>query len=167
MLFLLTLVSGVVFSGALTKTIELGYSAIIVLKYALLFFPMTLGISLFVFLLIPGLINKYFLSNPLNLIVTSISTWPFFFIGFFIDSTFGNIELAFTMAFLGLFFGLSNWFTKQFWITFPGFFITVLFNTLSEGKYGDYSFIIVLASTIISLIILSTGIRIKMKGQNN
>ena len=157
LLLLLSLVFGLLFSGALFKTIQLGYPAAIILKYILLFFPMSLGISLFAFLLLPRLTDSIFY-KPINLIITSILTGAFFFIGFFIDSTFGNTELAFTMAFLGIFFGLSNWFTKNFWITFPGFFITVLINTLSEEKYGDYSLIIVLVSTAISFMILLVDI---------
>jgi hypothetical protein len=168
LLFLvLSLVFGLVFSEAIINTIRLGYSAFIVIKYILLFFPMALGLSLFSFLIIPRFIDSIMSNKPLNLILTSVITATFYFLGFYIDSTFGNIELALTMSFLGLFFGISNWFTKNFWITFTAFYITMLFNTLSEDKYSDYSFLIVLSSTAISLIIIITDILHNRRGQNN
>jgi len=43
---------------------------------------------------------------------------------------------------------------RHFWITFSGFFLAVLFNTLAEGKYIDYSFILVLISSFLSATIL-------------
>lgn len=163
----LSLVFGLIFSNALADTIKLGYSATTIIKYILLFFPMALGLSLFSFLLIPRLVDRMKLNKPLNMILTMAFTGTFFFLGFFIDSTFGNIELAFTMAILGIFFGISNWFLKNFWIAFFAFFITMLFNTLSEDKYSDYLLIIVLSSTVISFSIMITDILLKRRGQHN
>jgi hypothetical protein len=162
---LVSLVIGLIFSGALHNTFKIGYSVEVVLKYILLFFPMPLGISLFAFLILPRLLDKINLNNLTNLTVTSILTGAFFFIGFFIDSSFANMELAFTMAFLGIFFGLSNWFTKNFWITFFGFFTTVLCNTLSDGKYNNYPLIIVLISTLLSFGILAFDLKKKLANE--
>lgn len=168
LLFLgLSLVFGLIFSGALMNTFQLGYTAIMVLKYIFLFFPMALGISLFAFLLLPGFIGSMDLNKTSAFLVTIFLTGGFFFVGFFIDSTFDSIELGITMAFLGVFFGLSHWFTKNFWITFAGFFVTMLFNTLSEDKYCEYPLIIVLTSTAISLAVLMADVLGKRAGQND
>jgi len=165
-LLALSLVFGLLFSGAVINTIKLGYTIDTIIKHILLFFPMSLGLSLFAFLIFPGVINSFNFNRIINLVITCISTSCFFFIGFFVDSTLGNIKLAFTMAFMGLFFGLSNWFIKNFWITFTGFFITMLFNTMAEDKYSNYPFLIVIVSTSISFLIILIDV-IKNKGEQN
>jgi hypothetical protein len=150
----ISLIVGIVFSGAFIQTTTLGYTLDIVLKYVLLFFPMSLGISLYAFLLLPRVIDTFLAYKINNVLITSLVTACFFFIGFFIDSTFGNLKLACTLALLGLLFSLSHWFTKKFWISFFGLFITILFNTMAEHKYVNYPFVIVIASTSISVLII-------------
>jgi len=48
-----------ILSGALLKVVALQYSWLLLLKYILLFFPMSLGIGLFAFLLIPNMVTGW------------------------------------------------------------------------------------------------------------
>ena len=109
----LALLFSTILSGALVKVIELKYSWSLMLKYILLFFPMSLGISLFAFLLIPNTIQDWNKNKTKGaLLIISISI--FFFISFYVDSLFQDIELAATMGVIGLFLGVSYLFLRNF-----------------------------------------------------
>ena len=148
-----TVIFGTIFSGAIFQVIKLHYSLGMVIKYVLLFFPMSLAISLFAFLVIPNLIDGW--TNKKSkaiLLVSSIAL--FFFISFLIDSLFTDMSFAGIMGLLGLLFGISYIFLRNFWIIYLGFFITMLINTLAENKHDEYQYWIVILSTLLSLLIL-------------
>ena len=146
---IITLVFTVFFSNALSDTLSHNYSPIIYIKYVLLFFPMSLALSLYGFILIPALFQQ--MNNKLlKAIFTVISTGLFFALGFFIDSSFGSIELAITLSIIGLMLSIANILIKNFWVVFVGFFIIMLFNTLGEAKYIDNNIYIVIASSLLS-----------------
>ena len=74
----LAILLSTILSGAFVKVIELKYSWGLILKYILLFFPMSLGIGLFAFLLIPNTINDWKKNNIKSvLLVISISIFSF------------------------------------------------------------------------------------------
>lgn len=165
---IITLIVSIVFSDALSKVLQLKYTLTNIFKYVFLFIPMSFGLSIFAFLLIPRLIDQLSVSKITNFIISSILTGCFFFIGFFIDTTFGDIELAATMAILGILFAISNFLTKNFWLTFIAFFLTMLFNTLAENKYDEYPWIILFVSIVITSSIIISDLIVKIKkGQNN
>ncbi len=143
-----------ILSGALFNVIELRYSWNLMLKYILLFFPMSLGIGLFAFLLIPNTIQDWE-KNKIKSVLLIISICIFFFISFYIDSLFKDIELAATMGVIGLLLGLSYIFLKNFWIVYSALFIIMLVNTLAENKYDEYNYVVVIISTLLSLTILT------------
>ena len=150
---ILAIVFSTALSGAFVKVIELKYSWDLILKYILLFFPMSLGIGLFTFLLIPNTIQGWE-NNKIKSVLLVVSISIFFFLSFYIDSLFQDIELAATMAIIGLLLGLGYLFLRNFWIVYSALFIIMLVNTLADNKYDEYSFWIVIISTLLSLIIL-------------
>ena len=151
---ILAIIFSTILSGAFLKVIELKYSWILILKYILLFFPMSLGIGLFAFLLIPNTIQNWKNSKTKSvLLIFSISI--FFFIAFYVDTLFQDIELAATMAFIGLLLGLAYLFLRNFWLVYSTLFFIMLVNTLADNKYDEYNFWIVIISTILSLTILT------------
>lgn len=151
---LLAIIFSTLLSGALSKVVELNYSWILILKYILLFFPMSLGIGLFAFLLIPNLIQGWKNDKKRSaLLVISIDL--FFFLAFYVDSLFQDITLAGTMGLIGLLLGLGYIFLRNFWIVYSALFIIMLVNTLADNKYDDYSYWIVIVSTLLSLTILT------------
>ncbi|NLL27294.1 MAG: hypothetical protein GX259_00700 [Bacteroidales bacterium] len=150
---ILAIVFSTALSGAFVKVIELKYSWDLILKYILLFFPMSLGIGLFAFLLIPNTIQGWE-NNKIKSVLLVVSISIFFFLSFYIDSLFQDIELAATMAIIGLLLGLGYLFLRNFWIVYSALFIIMLVNTLADNKYDEYSFWIVIISTLLSLIIL-------------
>jgi hypothetical protein len=164
LLLVITILFGTLLSGAIFKVIELEYSWIIILKYVLLFFPMSLAISLFAFLMIPNTINGW-MSNKAKGLFLVISIALFFFFAFYTDTLFRDIELAGIMGFLGLLFGLCYYFLRNFWMVYFGFFITMLINTLADNKYDEYQFWIVITSTLFSLIVLGIDL-IKNRRKN-
>jgi uncharacterized membrane-anchored protein len=87
------------------------------------------------------------------LLVFSISF--FFFLSFYVDSLFQDIELAATMGFIGLLLGAGYLFLGNFWVVCPALFIIMLVNTLADNKYDEYSYWVVIVSTILSLTILT------------
>ncbi|HHT22262.1 MAG TPA: hypothetical protein GXZ87_02965 [Bacteroidales bacterium] len=143
-----------ILSGALFNVIELRYSWNLMLKYILLFFPMSLGIGLFAFLLIPNTIQDWE-KNKINSVLLIISISIFFFLSFFIDSLLQDIELAATMGVIGLLLGVSYLFLRNFWIVYSALFIIMLVNTLADNKYDEYNYGIVVISTLLSLTILT------------
>jgi hypothetical protein len=153
LILILTILFGTIGSGAFIEAVKIDYSFLLILKYILLFIPMSLGISLFAFHLIPHVIDK--LNTKAKDLITVVSIGVFFFIGFLIDSVFGDFELAGIMGVLGILFGLSYIFIRNFWIVYLGFFLTMLTNTLAENKYDEHSYWIVIMSTLISLIIIA------------
>ena len=114
---------------------------------------MSLGIGLFAFLLIPNTIQGWE-NNKIKSVLLVVSISIFFFLSFYIDSLFQDIELAATMAIIGLLLGLGYLFLRNFWIVYSALFIIMLVNTLADNKYDEYSFWIVIISTLLSLIIL-------------
>jgi len=147
------IVFSTILSGALLKIVELNYSWIIILKYILLFFPMSLGLGLFVFLLIPNMICEW-QNNKKKSALLVILISAFFFFSFYVDSLFQDIALAVTMGFIGLLLGLGYLFLRSFWIVYPVLFIIMLVNTLADNKYDEYNFAIVIVSTLLSATIL-------------
>lgn len=141
-------------SGAFVKVIELKYSWILILKYILLFFPMSLGIGLFAFLLIPNTIQGWE-KNKMKSLLLIIAIGAFFFLSFYVDSLFQDIELAATMGFIGLLLGMSYLFLRNFWVVYSALFIIMLVNTLADNKYDAYNYWVVIISTLLSLTILS------------
>ena len=128
------------------------------LKYILLFFSMSLGISLFAFLLIPNTIQDW-KKNKMKGALLIISISIFFFISFFVDSLFQDIELAATMGVIGLLLGVSYLFLRNFWIIYLALFIIMIVNTLADNKYDEYSYGVVIVSTLLSLAILMYDFR--------
>ena len=153
---ILAIIFSTALSGAFVKVIELKYSWDLILKYILLFFPMSLGIALFAFLLIPNTIQGWE-NNKIKSVLLVVSISIFFFLSFYIDSLFQDIELAATMGFIGLLLGLGYLFLRNFWIVYLSLFIIMLVNTLADNKYDEYSFWIVIISTLLSLTILMFG----------
>ncbi|HRV17200.1 MAG TPA: hypothetical protein P5317_04205 [Myxococcota bacterium] len=148
---ILALVFSTVLSGALIKVVELQYLWDLILKYILLFFPMSLAIGLYAFLLIPNLIPDW-KGIKGALLVFSIGT--FFFLAFYIDSLFQDMMLAATMGFIGLLLGLGYLFLRNFWVVYSVLFIIMLINTMADNKYDDYNLGVVIVSTLLSLAIL-------------
>ena len=149
----LAIIFSTIFSGALFKVVELKYSWILILKYILLFFPMSLGIGLFAFLLIPNTL-QYRKNNRIKSVLLVISISIFFFLSFYIDSLFQDTELAAIMGFIGLLLGLGYYFLGNFRIVYLSLFIIMLVNTLADNKYDEYNFWIAVVSTLLSLTIL-------------
>ncbi len=150
----LALLFSTILSGALVKVIELNYSWSLILKYILLFFPMSLGIGLFAFLLIPNTIQDWE-NDKMKSALLIISIGIFFFFSFYVDSLFQDIELAATMGVIGLLLGVSYLFLRNFWIVYSALFVIMLVNTLADNKYDDYSYWVVIISTLLSLKILT------------
>ncbi len=150
----LAIIFSTILSGAFVKVVELNYSWILILKYILLFFPMSLGIGLFAFLLIPNTIQDWE-KNIKKSVFLVISISIFFFLSFYVDSLFRDVELAATMGFIGLLLALGYLFLRKFWIVYLSLFIIMLVNTLSDNKYDDYNYWIVIISTLLSLTILT------------
>lgn len=159
----LALVFSTVLSGALIKVVELQYSWDLILKYILLFFPMSLAIGLYAFLLIPNVIRDLKGLKSASL-VFSISV--FFFLSFYVDSLFQDISLAATMGLIGLLLGLGYLFLRNFWVVYSVLFIIMLVNTMADNKYDDYNLGVVIVSTLLSLTILAFDL-VKNKGSQN
>jgi len=149
----LAIVFSTILSGAFVKAIDLKYSWNLILKYILLFFPMSLGIALFAFLLIPNMVQDWN-KNKIKSVLLVFSISFFFFLSFYVDSLFQDIELAATMGFIGLLLGLSYVFLGNFWVVYLALFIIMLVNTLADNKYDEYSYWVVIVSTLLSLTIL-------------
>jgi hypothetical protein len=143
-----------ILSGALLKVVALQYSWLLLLKYILLFFPMSLGIGLFAFLLIPNMVSGW-RNDKKKSVLLVIAIGIFFFLSFYIDSLFQDLELAATMGVIGLLLGFAYLFLRNFWVVCSALFIIMLVNTLADNKYDDYSYWVVIVSTLLSLAILT------------
>jgi len=151
---ILEIVFSTILSGAFVKAIDSKYSWSLILKYILLFFPMSLGIGLFAFLLIPNMLHDWN-KNKIKSVLLIVSISIFFFLSFYVDSLFQDMELAATMGFIGLLLGLGYFFLRNFWVVYLTLFIIMLVNTLADNKYDEYSYWVVIASTLLSLTILA------------
>ncbi|MBP9017346.1 MAG: hypothetical protein KBG17_06375 [Paludibacteraceae bacterium] len=150
---ILAILFSTILSGAFVKVVELNYSWSLILKYIFLFFPMSLGIGLFAFLLLPNTIQNR-KNKKIKSVVLVVLISIFFFLSFYIDSLFQDLELAATMGFIGLLLGLGYLFLRNFWIVYSVLFIIMLVNTLADNKYDEYSYWVVIVSTLLSLTIL-------------
>jgi len=114
---------------------------------------MSLAIGLFAFLLIPNTIKKWEKNRTKGILLVFL-IGIFFFLSFYVDSLFQDIGLAATMGLIGLLLGLGYIFLRNFWIVYSSLFIIMLVNTLSDNKYDDYNYWVVIISTLLSLAIL-------------
>ena len=126
---------------------------------------MSLGIGLFAFLLIPNMVQDWN-KNKIKSVLLVFSISFFFFLSFYVDSLFQDIELAATMGFIGLLLGLSYVFLGNFWIVYTTLFIIMLVNTLADNKYDEYSFWVVIVSTLLSLTMLTIDFIKNRKNRN-
>lgn len=147
-IFLITFtIFSIIPSGALNEVIAKNPSMEVLIKYVILFLPMSFGITVFCFYLIPHIIdenisNKY-LKNII-IIMTSGLTCGF---GFWID-TLGNIEMFTIMGMLGIFFGISYILTRSLYYIWIAFFTSMMFHTLGEGKYYNYEWSILIVEIV-------------------
>jgi hypothetical protein len=138
-------------SGAFFGVLAIRPDFVTVIKYLLLFFPMSLGICLFAFLLIPAAVEHVMDNLAGRWGVSLLTTALFLGVGFLIDSTLQDGGLAVTMGMLGLFFGFAGLLLRHFWVTWAGFYLVMVINTLAEQKYTEFPFLLALLSTILSL----------------
>lgn len=156
----ITLVVGLILSGAVKETLAINYGITTIVKYLLLFFPMALALSLFAFFIIPHTLkNRQHTLSAKIVLVIAIAL--FFFIGFWVDQLF-QVELAITMGLLGLLFGICFLFVRNFWTMFSVFYITILFNTLAESKYVNYPMWVVILCSVLCVALLVAFARVDL-----
>ena len=76
-------------------------------------------------------------------------------IGFAADTCFTELELPLIMGFAGLFLVLINHLTGSVILAWIPLFISLMTNTLAEGKYYDESLLIIGPAFLFSLICLT------------
>ena len=136
--FGLVSILGIFFSDALPLLAANPPSLEGVFKYLLLFVPMSLGICLQCFFLIPRSLEAVLPERrwtPLVVIGASVIAIG---LGFWVDQLFVTTDLALIQMYLALFFGLGAFLTRSLPLTFGFYVVTLLVNTLSEGKYYTY-----------------------------
>ncbi|MGD9212136.1 MAG: hypothetical protein PVI90_15245 [Desulfobacteraceae bacterium] len=132
-------VIGVFFSDALPLIKANPPTTAGIIKYLLLFAPMALAICLQCFFLVPMTI-KSFCNDKISAIILPVSGAVLSIgFGFWVDQLFRDFDLAMVMMMLGTFFGLGAVLTQSLYLTYFFFFPTMLINTLSEGKYTEFS----------------------------
>ncbi len=133
--FGLVSILGIFFSDALPLLAANPPSLAGVFKYLLLFVPMSLGICLQCFFLIPRSLEAVLPEQrwtPLVVIGASVLAVG---LGFWVDQLFVTTDLALIQMYLALFFGLGAFLTRSLPLTYGFYVVTMLVNTLSEGKY--------------------------------
>ena len=129
----------------------------VIIKYCILFLPMSFGISMFCFYLFPLMIDETsihrVIKSGLIIVISSLTSG----ISFYID-TLGNVDMFFIMAMMGLFFGIGFLLTKSFFILWVFFFINMMAHTLGEAKYYDYDWSILAIEIIVFLFLFSSVI---------
>lgn len=132
-------------SGAYQELISSPPAFMVLLRYLLLFIPMTLSLSLVAFLLLPHLMNGKWFCIPAGGL--------FFFVGFMIDGGFLDMELAVAMGAIGLLLCGAHWAHGRFAISFAGLLLCMLGNTLVEGKYIDYPWLLLIPVFLLAAIV--------------
>jgi SAM-dependent methyltransferase len=129
---------GIFFSDALPLLAANPPSLAGVIKYLLLFVPMSLGICLQCFFLIPRSLEAVLPERrwtPLVVIGASVIAVG---LGFWVDQLFVTADLALIQMYLALFFALGAFLTRSLPLAYGFYVVTILVNTLSEGKYYTY-----------------------------
>jgi|GEM_PF-6435598 len=135
---LLVSILGIFFSDALPLLKASPPSLGGIIKYLLLFIPMSLGICLQCFFLIPRSLEAVFPKRRWTSIVVVLSSVIAIGAGFWVDQLFVSFELALIQMYLGIFFAVGALLTRSLPLTYAFYVVTMLFNTLSEGKYYAY-----------------------------
>lgn len=125
-----------------------------ILKYLLLFLPMSFGICLQCFYLIPTVIRLITDRPILQGILMPISSGLSLSIGFAFDTLFTNWELVSVMFIMGLIIGMSWYLIRSFIWIYLTFSLMILVNTLVEGKYYHYPWTAVIIGFLSSLLIV-------------
>ena len=133
------LAAGLLGSGVLERLSETWPGWLTVLKYLLLFLPMSLAVCLVCFWLVPQMVVKGLGSGLWGTLAAVAAGGAVSLIGFWVDGLFGDLETALILGILGLFFTAAAILTGSFWKVYPVFALLMLANTLAEGKYHGVS----------------------------
>jgi hypothetical protein len=150
---------GVFTSGAFSAVARSNISPSGYIKYVLLFVPMSLAVSFYLFHLFPHTILSFIKPKGSGIIVLPVVSALASGLCFAGDTLLGDMELIVIMAIFGaLFMGIFI-LTGSFLLTWSGYFIMMYFNTLAEGKYFDYEWYLLIFGFMFSLAMLLIGSR--------
>lgn len=128
-----------------------------VIKYLLLFLPMGLGISLMCFDLIPRTVQVLLGEGWPGRFAAAVAAGLAIGLGFWVDQLFSGMELAIIQGLLGLLIGLGYLLTRSLALTTLTYWVLLLVNTLSEGKYFGYPWAILIGGFMFSLLMIALG----------
>jgi len=135
----IVLAMSVFFSDALPLLRENPPTLAGVFKYVLLFVPMALGICLQCFFLIPRSLEAALPGRWWTPVLAVAASALSVGLGFWVDKLFQTTEYAVIQTLLGIFLGLGIVLTRSFYWTYACYLVAILVNTLSEGKYFQFS----------------------------
>ncbi len=141
----------VIGSDALSHTINSKPSVEVIIKYLILFIPMSFGLTVFCLYLIPGMILDMAKSKTFGYITAPIFSGIAMGFAFFVD-TLGSIEMLLIMGVMGIFYSVGFILTRSLYLNWLFFCITMLFHTLGEAKYYHYKWSILIIQ-IISIVV--------------
>ncbi len=118
-----------------------------IIKYLILFVPMSFGVTMYCFYLIPSIFDEMMPGKILKIIVPVFSSGAACGLSFFIDKKFG-VEMFVIMFIMGLFYGVGYVLIKSFYIMWFFFFVSMMFHTLGEAKYFNYSWTVLMSQLI-------------------
>jgi len=164
LLLIVALGAGLLGSGVLTELLATPPGWTVILKYMLLFLPMSLAVALVSFWLVPLTVLKRFGSGLGGTLTAVAAGGVVSFLGFWVDGLFGDPATALIMGFLGLLLTAAVVFLRSIWLVYPVFALLMLTNTLVEGKYHGVSWWALGVGFAVALAALIVGLRGGRKG---
>jgi hypothetical protein len=154
---------GIFTSGAFSTVAKSNISPSGYIKYVLLFIPMSLAVSFYLFNLFPHTILSFIKQKGIGVIVLFVISALASSLCFAGDTLLGDMELIVIMAIFGALFMGVFILTGSFLLTWLGYFISMYFNTLAEGKYLDYTWYLLIFGFMFSMAMLLIGSRNSIK----
>ncbi|MBN1498964.1 MAG: hypothetical protein JW982_02315 [Spirochaetes bacterium] len=112
-----------------------------IIKYLILFIPMSFGVTMYCFYLIPEIAEGLFGNKILKIILPVVTSGLSCGLSFFVDKL-GSVEMFIVMGIMGMFYGIGYLLVKSFYVMWFFFFISMMVHTLAEGKYYNYSWFV-------------------------
>lgn len=150
---------GILGSGSLELLLADPPSFGVIVKYVLLFAPMSLAVALVSFWLVPLTVERSLGTGFLGGLAAILAGGAVCFLGFLVDGLFTDLSLAATLGLLGLIFSAALVLGGSFWLVYPPFAVVFLVNTLAAGRYDGESWWVLISGALAAVGALITVLR--------
>ncbi len=141
-------------SGVAAELLTAPPAPVKVLRYVLLFVPMSLGIGLMCFHLLPRVVECVLPPGWPRAVLALLLPCAAIFVGFCADTLLTDLPLAGTMALIVLLVGAAERLIRRLGASCLVLYVIVTLNTLNDAQHDDFNLVVAGAGVVLVGLIL-------------